>query len=493
MLLQLYKRASHTSSSNMSSSSFDADEETGSSIGSSSIGPTKCQGSSRTSSTSSPPATPATTASASTCLSPGGRALLTPTHRGLSAVSKLYDVDGDGVLNEAEAALRSLDSSGRGYLTNDKVLGVMEAQLDLQRQMFNLKRLVAGLGAFAVLLALSNLGTAFAAARLAKDTAVRPPSSSSGDGDGGAGSSSSTGGSSSMVATLTDREGHDLATVNKGISIEATTTEGIPYIATTMTKSTGTSSTGQEDRDNDGGDGNAQRKLVEEYIGGGGDNLRGSDAVNVDADGTSNAESEANRLNGSGGTNGTAAVSNTPAADGPVITAPDGAAAAGLSFRTNLIGPDQAEEIFRACRFSTPTTITHFCLGQPTITRIGCTNAQKIGGWLTSDAGGDGEPAPYTYTFDHGVKILCGLFSDNSRASDAMGGCNILGLPCGFNRGVPKPACGDGRPSMNVTAGEVLPQNHCTASCECESDCCVGFTTPVCMEEAPNEFTSCVI
>ena len=131
-----------------------------------------------------------------------------------------------------------------------------------------------------------------------------------------------------MVATLTDREGHDLATVNKGISIEATTTEGIPYIATTMTKSTGTSRTGQEDRNNDGGDGNAQRQLVEEYIGGGGDNLRGSDAVKVDADGTSNAESEANRLNDSGGNNGTAAVSNeddvhvAPTADGPGRSSP---------------------------------------------------------------------------------------------------------------------------------------------------------------------------
>lgn len=39
----------------------------------------------------------------------------------LSEVGKMYDVDGDGKLDEAEQAMRDLDKTGRGYLTNEKV------------------------------------------------------------------------------------------------------------------------------------------------------------------------------------------------------------------------------------------------------------------------------------------------------------------------------------------------------------------------------------
>lgn len=39
----------------------------------------------------------------------------------LSVTSKAYDLDGDGKLNEAEQAMRDLDKSNRGFLTNDKV------------------------------------------------------------------------------------------------------------------------------------------------------------------------------------------------------------------------------------------------------------------------------------------------------------------------------------------------------------------------------------
>jgi hypothetical protein len=44
----------------------------------------------------------------------------------MSRLSALYDVNGDGVLNEAERALKNMDTSGRGYLTNEKVYGLME-------------------------------------------------------------------------------------------------------------------------------------------------------------------------------------------------------------------------------------------------------------------------------------------------------------------------------------------------------------------------------
>ena len=70
-----------------------------------------------------------------------------------------------------------------------------------------MKRMLIGLAAFTVILALSNLATAFIAASLAKDTAVSQPSSTT------------------SIPTLTDKAGHDLATLNKGIAIDATTVE----------------------------------------------------------------------------------------------------------------------------------------------------------------------------------------------------------------------------------------------------------------------------
>jgi len=90
----------------------------------------------------------------------------------LSTVSKMYDIDGDGQLDEAEAAMRRMDTSGRGYLTNEKVLGLMTEQLAQQRQLFRMKKVIIGLAAIVLLLTLSNLGTSFAAAYLAKDTSV---------------------------------------------------------------------------------------------------------------------------------------------------------------------------------------------------------------------------------------------------------------------------------------------------------------------------------
>lgn len=84
----------------------------------------------------------------------------------------LIDIDGDGQLDEAELALREMDTSGRGYLTNEKVFGLMTEQLAQRRQLFKLKKVIIGLAAVVVLLTLSNLGTSFAAAYLAKDTTV---------------------------------------------------------------------------------------------------------------------------------------------------------------------------------------------------------------------------------------------------------------------------------------------------------------------------------
>jgi len=91
--------------------------------------------------------------------------------RRLSIVSQQYDIDGDGVLDEAELAMRNLDKSGRGFLTNEKVYALMTEQLAMQSKIFQFKKIIIGLSAFIFVLALSNLATSFASAVLAKDTA----------------------------------------------------------------------------------------------------------------------------------------------------------------------------------------------------------------------------------------------------------------------------------------------------------------------------------
>lgn len=88
----------------------------------------------------------------------------------LSMVSRQYDVDGDGVLDEAEQAMRNLDKSGRGFLKTDEVYSMMNDHLKMQKDMFKMKKVISGLVAFTVLLAISNLGTSLAAAWLSKDT-----------------------------------------------------------------------------------------------------------------------------------------------------------------------------------------------------------------------------------------------------------------------------------------------------------------------------------
>lgn len=92
----------------------------------------------------------------------------------LSTVSQMYDLDGDGQLDAAEQAMRDMDKSNRGYLTNEKVYKMVQEQLETQKQLFHVKRIMFVLLAIVVLLAVSNLGTSFAAAIIAKDTTTTP-------------------------------------------------------------------------------------------------------------------------------------------------------------------------------------------------------------------------------------------------------------------------------------------------------------------------------
>lgn len=101
---------------------------------------------------------------------PRMRTTNTNAARKLSTVGQMYDINNDGELDEAEQQMRDMDQSNRGYLTNDKVYSMMKAQIDVQNQLFRTRRVMFVLLALVVILAISNLGTSFAAAHLAKDT-----------------------------------------------------------------------------------------------------------------------------------------------------------------------------------------------------------------------------------------------------------------------------------------------------------------------------------
>jgi hypothetical protein len=98
---------------------------------------------------------------------------LKSTSKGLSKVSVMYDIDGDGKLDPSEMAMRELDTDNRGYLTNEQVYKVMLEQMRLQREVFGLKRMSVVFVCIMFLLSLATLGTSFAAASLAKDTNVK--------------------------------------------------------------------------------------------------------------------------------------------------------------------------------------------------------------------------------------------------------------------------------------------------------------------------------
>lgn len=92
--------------------------------------------------------------------------------RALSKVSQLYDIDGDGKLDAAEQKMRDMDPEGKGFLSNAKVYSIFQEQLQMQQQLMMAKRIIIFFAAFLVLLAVANIGVAFAAASLAKDTST---------------------------------------------------------------------------------------------------------------------------------------------------------------------------------------------------------------------------------------------------------------------------------------------------------------------------------
>ena len=62
----------------------------------------------------------------------------------LSASAKQWDLDGDGELDDAEMALRALDQSGKGTLSKEQMYKLMNSNLETQRELFKVKKIVMG-------------------------------------------------------------------------------------------------------------------------------------------------------------------------------------------------------------------------------------------------------------------------------------------------------------------------------------------------------------
>jgi hypothetical protein len=91
---------------------------------------------------------------------------------GLSVVSQQYDRTQKGYLDSTELHMRKMDTENAGHLDIDKVYEIMKELRAEQKNSMTLRKVIYALSGFAVLLALANIGTSFAAATLAKDSQV---------------------------------------------------------------------------------------------------------------------------------------------------------------------------------------------------------------------------------------------------------------------------------------------------------------------------------
>ena len=138
----------------------------------------------------------------------------------LSMTSKLYDIRGEGHLDETEQTMRAMDHEGRGYLSNAQVYQILQDQSRMQQALSTAKRLLVFFAALLVILAVANIGIAFAAAKLAKDTTVQ-------------GDVLVVKGTDNSVATNTHADLYDLTTAQQVSSNGSNTTQ----VLTTMERS----------------------------------------------------------------------------------------------------------------------------------------------------------------------------------------------------------------------------------------------------------------
>eukprot|EP00581_Thalassiosira_minuscula_P028666 CAMPEP_0183750032 /NCGR_PEP_ID=MMETSP0739-20130205/762_1 /TAXON_ID=385413 /ORGANISM="Thalassiosira miniscula, Strain CCMP1093" /LENGTH=746 /DNA_ID=CAMNT_0025985949 /DNA_START=269 /DNA_END=2509 /DNA_ORIENTATION=- len=94
----------------------------------------------------------------------------------LTKISAMYDLDGDGVLDEVEQAMRDRDVDGDGQLDNAEVYRIVQDQLKSQEDVHLYRKVAAGLTCLVAILTISNFGTSWASAILAKDTVAESAS-----------------------------------------------------------------------------------------------------------------------------------------------------------------------------------------------------------------------------------------------------------------------------------------------------------------------------
>jgi len=92
----------------------------------------------------------------------------------LTKISAMYDLDGDGVLDEIEQAMRNRDVNNDGNLGNAEVYKIVRDQLKNQSDVHLYKRMAGGLVCLVAILSLSNFATSWASAILAQDTVADP-------------------------------------------------------------------------------------------------------------------------------------------------------------------------------------------------------------------------------------------------------------------------------------------------------------------------------
>ena len=87
----------------------------------------------------------------------------------INSDNNLYDMDGDGKLDAIEQTMMKYDKNGDGRFSNAEIYQIIEDQLAIERRAGRMKMMITGMSCFLMVLALSNLGTSFAAMFLSKE------------------------------------------------------------------------------------------------------------------------------------------------------------------------------------------------------------------------------------------------------------------------------------------------------------------------------------
>ena len=66
----------------------------------------------------------------------------TPAKSRLSTVSKKYDIHGSGNLDGVQQAMRDMDTTNKGYISNEKIYDLMQDHIKVKEQVFTFKKII---------------------------------------------------------------------------------------------------------------------------------------------------------------------------------------------------------------------------------------------------------------------------------------------------------------------------------------------------------------